>query len=136
TCEGGATATHAVLHVAPPPTAVFSGNNLVSVGVLLALAGRGLRVPEDIAVVSFDELPYAWADAFRPHLTTITRPTYELGCKAAETLVNRLRNSSAGPAERIVLKGTLRVRESSGLAVQDSPTRRTGLKRRRGVDRE
>jgi LacI family transcriptional regulator len=120
TCEGGATATHAVLEVAPPPTAIFSGNNLVSVGALLALANRGLRVPEDVAVVSFDDLPYPWADAFRPHLTTVARPTYELGCKAAETLVNLLRSPSARPAERIVLEGTLLVRESSGLLAQDA----------------
>jgi LacI family transcriptional regulator len=108
-----------VLEVAPPPTAVFSGNHLVTVGALQALASRGLRVPEDIAIVSFDDLPYPWADTFRPHVTTVARPSYELGCTAAETLVNLLRAPSAGPAERIVLEGSLRVRESSGLLVQD-----------------
>jgi len=119
TYEGGAAAMHAVLEVAPPPTAVFSGNHLVTVGALQALASRGLRVPEDIAIVSFDDLPYPWADTFRPHVTTVARPSYELRCTAAETLVNLLRAPSAGPAERIVLEGSLRVPESSGLLVQD-----------------
>jgi LacI family transcriptional regulator len=85
----------------------------MSVGALQAIANRSLRVPEDVAVVSFDDLPYPWADAFRPHLTTVAQPTYELGRKAAETLVKRLRAPIALPSERIVIEGTLLVRESS-----------------------
>jgi LacI family transcriptional regulator len=115
TCDGGVNATLAVLGVAPPVTALLSGNHLTSIGALQALASRSLRVPDDVAVVSFDYLPYPWADAFRPHLTTVLQPTYELGRKAAETLVNLCGQAAAQPPPRIVLESTLVVRESSGL---------------------
>jgi LacI family transcriptional regulator len=130
TSEGGAAAATIVLDVDPPPSAIFSGNNLMSIGALQAIANRGLVVPDDIALVGFDDFPYPWSDAFRPHLTTVAQPTYELGRKAAEILVERLRDSSSNHAERVVLEGKLVVRESSGtLPRQDRrktvPPRRT-----------
>ena len=114
TSEGGALAANAVLDVDPPPTAIFSGNNLMSIGALQAIANRGLVVPDDVALVGFDDFPYPWSDAFRPHLTTVAQPTYELGRRAAEILVERLRGTSSNGAERVILDGKLVVRESSG----------------------
>src|SRR5439155_14387671 len=114
TSEGGAHATHTILDVEPRPTAIFSGNNLMTIGALHAISSRGLNVPDDIALVGFDDFPFPWSDAFRPHLTTIAQPTYELGRRAAEILVQRLKGSSSMPAERVVLDGQLVVRESSG----------------------
>jgi LacI family transcriptional regulator len=115
TSEGGARAAHAILDVVPRPTAIFSGNNLMSIGALQAIGSRGLSVPDDIALVGFDDFPFPWSDAFRPHLTTVAQPTYELGRRAAETLVRWLKSPGAQqPTERIVLEGQLVVRESSG----------------------
>jgi LacI family transcriptional regulator len=87
----------------------------MTIGALQAIGNRGLVVPDDVALVGFDDFPFPWSDAFRPHLTTVAQPTYELGRRAAEMLVQRLkRSSSASLAGRVVLDGKLVVRESSG----------------------
>jgi DNA-binding LacI/PurR family transcriptional regulator len=132
TSEGGAAAAEKVLDVDPPPSAIFSGNNLMSIGVLQAIENRRLVVPDDIAMVGFDDFPYPWSDAFRPHLTTVAQPTYELGRCAAELLVERLRGpkSHSNDGERVTLEGKLVIRESSGaLARADDE----GPKQRRAV---
>jgi LacI family transcriptional regulator len=134
TSEGGAIATNAVLEVRPRPTAIFSGNNLMSIGALQTIANHGLSVPEELALVGFDDFPFPWSDAFRPHLTTVAQPTYELGRRAAELLVQRLKAVSSGVAERVVLDGQLVVRESSGALLP--PQRRDAAKRRRAVSAE
>src|SRR5438093_5625891 len=133
TSEGGAMAANAVLDVNEPPSAIFSGNNLMSIGALQAIVNRGLAVPDDVALVGFDDFPFPWSDAFRPHLTTIAQPTYELGRRAAEILVQRLKGSRSIPVERVVLDGKLVVRESSGAVPgQDGRARpRTRRTRRR-----
>jgi LacI family transcriptional regulator len=111
TVDGGRQAARAVLEVAPPPTAIFSDSSLMSIGVLESIAERGVRIPEDVEIVSADDLPHPWADAFDPRLSTVAQPTYELGCKAAEMLVNRLRSSSV-PVAHVVFEGAPLVRES------------------------
>jgi DNA-binding LacI/PurR family transcriptional regulator len=121
TSEGGAAATHALLDLEPPPTAIFSGNNLMSIGALHAIASRSLTVPDDVALVGFDDFPFPWSDAFRPHLTTVAQPTYELGRRAAETLVHMLNGSSTRSAQRTVLQGKLVIRESSGALPRRQP---------------
>lgn len=114
TSEGGTQAANALLDLVPGPTAIFSGNNLMSIGGLQAIVSRGLSVPDDVAMVGFDDFPFPWSDAFRPHLTTVAQPTYELGRRAAEMLVQGLRGQRSQSAERVVLEGKLLVRESSG----------------------
>lgn len=114
TSEGGAEATHALMEIQPRATAIFSGNNLMSIGALHAISSRGLNVPDDVALVGFDDFPFPWSDAFRPHLTTVAQPTYELGRRSAETLVQMLKQPVPFPARRIVLDGKLVIRESSG----------------------
>src|SRR6202022_4562471 len=108
TSEGGTLATDHVLDLSPRPTAVFSGNNLMSIGALHAIVRRGLRVPDDVAIVGFDDFPYPWSDAFRPRLTTVAQPTYQLGRRAAEMLVERLNHrghAGSHRQDRIVLEG-------------------------------
>jgi LacI family transcriptional regulator len=123
TSEGGARATNALLDLEGPPTAIFSGNNLMSIGALQAIVSRGLSVPDDVALAGFDDFPFPWSDAFRPHLTTVAQPTYELGRRAADILVELLRGSRSEPAQRVVLDGKLVIRESSA-ALQRVPQRR------------
>jgi LacI family transcriptional regulator len=94
----------------------------MSIGALQVIARRGLIVPDELAIVGFDDFPFPWSDAFRPQLTTVAQPTYELGRRAAEMLVRQLNGSSLEPAERVVLEGTLVIRESSG-AFMRSPQR-------------
>jgi LacI family transcriptional regulator len=119
TSEGGAEATHQLLDIEPSPTAIFSGNNLMSIGALHAISSRDLSVPDDVALVGFDDFPFPWSDAFRPHLTTVAQPTYELGRRSAEMLLHMLRQSTPPQAElRVVLEGKLVIRESSGALVR------------------
>ena len=111
TIEGGAAAADVLLQRRFPPTAIFVANNLMTIGALAAIERHGLTVPRDIAVVGFDDFP--WADVLRPRLTTIAQPLYELGRTAAEVLLEQLSGSGAQP-RRVRLPGTLVIRDSSG----------------------
>jgi LacI family transcriptional regulator len=127
TSEGGAIAANAVLDLDEPPSAIFSGNNLMSIGAVQTIVNRGLLVPDDMALVGFDDFPFPWSDAFRPRLTTVAQPTYELGRRAAELLVQRLKGSRSASAERVVLDGKLVVRESSGALPRKTSAEGTAL---------
>jgi LacI family transcriptional regulator len=85
----------ALLGLAEPPTAVVSGNNYMTIGILRALTDRGLRVPEDIALVAFDD--FEWADLFSPRLTTIAQPCLEIGTQAVRLLLGRLADPALPP---------------------------------------
>jgi LacI family transcriptional regulator len=94
------------------PTALFISNNLMAVGILKALAESGLRCPEDMALATFDELP--WVDAFRPHLTAVAQPAYSFGYTGAEVLIQRIESkTSAKTPIAIRLPTELKVREST-----------------------
>lgn len=90
----------------------FAANNLMTVGVFLALKERGLRCPEDIAVVGFDDM--VWLSAFTPGLTTVAQPSYELGKRAAELLLDRLTGHQPESPRMVVLPPRLIIRESCG----------------------
>jgi LacI family transcriptional regulator len=85
---GGYSAMSALLAVDPPPTAVFAANDLMAFGAMIAVRQHGLQVPDDIALIGFDDIPAA--RFVQPALTTITQFTEELGQKAAEFLLSRL----------------------------------------------
>lgn len=93
-----------------PPTAIFSSNNLMVIGVMRALRDLGLRCPEDVSVTGIDDFP--WADVFRPQLTTVAQPVRIIGEQAAGLLLKRLADDTDTAARHIVLKGRLIVRES------------------------
>jgi len=108
---GGYAAMGQLLDLKQPPTAVFVANNLMTLGALRAIHGRGLRIPSDIALVSFDDMP--WAASLEPALTAVAQPTYELGATAARMLLERVRDPDL-PPRRVVLPATLVVRASCG----------------------
>lgn len=101
--------TKELLDLDERPVALFTGNNLLTVGALRAIHERGLSIPDDIALVSFDDLD--WMSLVKPGLTVIAQPTYEVGRTAAELLLRRIENS-ARTIERIVLKPELIIRQS------------------------
>ena len=108
--EGGYTATRQLLHSRKPPDGLLISNNLMTVGGMQAIAEAGLSVPDDIAVVGFDDAN--WATALRPPLTVVRQPTYDIGRIAAELLLRRIAGESF-PLKRVVLPAELVVRGSS-----------------------
>ncbi|SRR5579883_1266050 len=111
--ESGRRETLALLDLPDPPTGVLCVNDLTAFGALAALGDRGLRVPDDISVVGFDDVPLA--TLVQPPLTTIRQPTRELGHLAARFLLQRIARRD-GPHQGSVLPCQLVVRASSGPA--------------------
>jgi DNA-binding LacI/PurR family transcriptional regulator len=107
--DGGFRAAGLLLRLDDPPTAVFAGSDDAALGVLRAAREHGVRVPRDLSVVGFDDLPVTpWLD---PPLTTVRQPLAEMG-DAAVTLVHRAREGTRGPAH-LELATRLVVREST-----------------------
>ena len=93
------------------PTALFSANNLMVIGVMKAIRDIGLSCPEDVSVACFDDFP--WADVFRPQLTTVAQPVRAIGEQAAQIVLDRLAGRLAdAPPRRLTLQGRLVVRSS------------------------
>jgi DNA-binding LacI/PurR family transcriptional regulator len=104
----GMEAAGTLLAMESPPTAVFAVSDTLAIGAIKAFRHVGRRVPEDIAVVGFDDIPIA--QVFEPALTTIAQPVRELGATAAELLLHRL---AGGPATSRSLQHALIVRASA-----------------------
>jgi len=96
------------------PSAVFCASDSMAIGALETIREAGLRVPDDIALVGFDDVPVA--TAVEPALTTVRQPIEGLGTMAAELLLNLLENPPDGqaPGQRIILPAKLIVRDSCG----------------------
>ena len=107
--ESGYQKTCELLEMDNPPTAIFVANNLMTLGALNAIHERGLRIPCDVGVVGFDDMP--WASSLNPPLTAVAQPTYDLGRVAAELLLERLSDKEREVAE-VVLQPNLIVRSS------------------------
>lgn len=107
----GLYAAQRLLDLPEPPTAIFATSDQQAIGVLRACADRDLRVPEDLSVVGFDDIPLA--NLVRPRLTTIRQQTAVLGRLAVSRLLERLEAASEPPVRRTV-PGELLVRRSSG----------------------
>lgn len=99
-----------LLEQAEKPDAVFAANDQMAADALLAIRDRGLRVPEDIALVGFDDLPLA--TYVSPPLTTVHQPAHEMGRLAAHTALDQLAGRSS--MARVVLPTNLVVRRSCG----------------------
>lgn len=111
--EGGLTATKALLSTPERPTAVFLANDLMAIGAVQAAKEAGLRVPQDLAVVGFDDI--SLASYLDPPLTTVRMPKYELGRQAVAKLLQIM--AGASPGGEVILATELVVRRSSGLPV-------------------
>ncbi|MDX3924471.1 MAG: LacI family DNA-binding transcriptional regulator [Shinella sp.] len=101
------------------PTAFFSANNLMVIGVMKAIRDMGLRCPDDVSVASFDDFP--WADIFQPHLTTIAQPVQAIGEQSAQLMLDRLSGQSPSQPRRLVLQGRLMIRDSCRPLQADAP---------------
>ena len=110
--ERSAAVAHELLTLPDRPTAVFAANDSSAIGVLHAAASLGLRVPEDLSVVGFDDVPQA--STTTPPLTTVAQPLAELGASAVAMLLAMLRGEPT--SDHVRLRSTLRVRSSTATA--------------------
>jgi LacI family transcriptional regulator len=107
----GHDAALALLELDPRPTAIFAANDSMAIGALSALRERGVRVPADMAVAGFDDIPMA--RYMNPPLSTVHVDISELGRIATERLLARL-DGSTMPPEQQTVSATLVVRDSCG----------------------
>jgi len=112
--ESGVVAIETLLELDNPPTAIFVASDMVAMGALRALHDRGLRVPEDIALVGFDDITAA--RFITPTLTTIHVPTFGLGWSAAELII-RIIEQDTPDKTQILLDTELVIRDSCGAPV-------------------
>lgn len=110
--SSGAEMAHEVLALQPPPTAVFAANNTIALGAIEAIGAAGLRVPQDIALVCFDEV--SLSSQLFPFLTVVEQPAYQMGFEAALLLFARLDEGAAVPPRHVMLPIRLNVRQSCG----------------------
>jgi DNA-binding LacI/PurR family transcriptional regulator len=100
-----------------PPTAIFSLNNRITLGVLRALKELGVPCPERVSVIGFDDPD--WAAVFNPSITSIEQPTYDIGKRAVELLLQSIRaaeEEAEAEAVQVLLKSCFHIRESTGPA--------------------
>lgn len=102
--------TTALLDLAEPPTAVFAGSDAQAMGVYAAIRAHGLRIPESMSVVGFDDVPIA--SIVTPALTTVRQPLVEMG-RVATTMLLRLIAEESLDSKRVELTTTLITREST-----------------------
>jgi DNA-binding LacI/PurR family transcriptional regulator len=100
-----------LLDLDPPIDALFTGNNRLTMGAIQVFHERGLRIPEDVALACFDEVP--WAHPGAMSLTSVIQPAYELGSTAAARLIHRLQHGGPLARQEIVLAHQLRIGDSS-----------------------
>ncbi len=109
--EGGYTCTQNLLKSPQRPTAIFASNDLMALGAIYAIQDAGLNVPDDIAVVGYDNREFTWI--VRPNITTVVMPVYEMGRIAAEILLQQIADGSRENDE-VQVKGELIIRDTCG----------------------
>src|SRR5450759_2049469 len=108
--EAGYVTALKMIDAPEPLDALFTVNSILAAGALQAIQERNLSMPDDIALVTFDET--TWTSLVQPAITLIAQPTYEIGKTAAELLLQRVVDPSR-PTRQAILKGQLLVRGSS-----------------------
>ncbi|QDH80459.1 LacI family transcriptional regulator [Echinicola soli] len=112
TSEDGEEATKRLLDRRSRPDAIFAINDAVAIGAMAIIRDKGLRIPEDISIVGFDDEPYS--KYFHPSLTSVWQPVYELGMLSSKILMNHLASDLDVTQFRYeLLKPELIVRNSS-----------------------
>jgi len=109
--EGGYKAAQNLMGLKEPPTAIFSANDLMALGTIHAIQDMGLNVPNNIAVVGYDNRDFT--KIVRPKITTMSMPVYEMGWSAAELLLKQIAEGRED-LDEIKIKGQLFIRETCG----------------------
>lgn len=108
---GGRRAMEELMTCSEPPDAVFCANDLTAIGAIDTTRAMGLSVPDDVAVVGFDDVDAA--TIVRPSLTTIHNPAYETGYAAGELLIGRMLSTYRGGGRKVILPCPLVERQSA-----------------------
>ncbi|WP_434970400.1 LacI family DNA-binding transcriptional regulator [Microbacterium sp. bgisy207] len=109
TPDGGASAMRRILDAGPPPRALFIASDLMAQGAFSVLAAAGLKVPDDVAVIGFDDSPVA--QSVSPRLTTIRQPSFQQGERMVAVLLELLAGGT--PPHATILETELIVRDSA-----------------------
>ena len=109
--KSGEVAMDKLLSLNNPPTAVFVCNDMMAIGAFRSIQNHGLKIPEDISIVGFDNIPIG--EAISPALTTVAQPIKEIAEKSMSILYKRMRGEIKGGFERIVLDPELVLRDST-----------------------
>lgn len=115
----GVAAMEQLLALDEPPDAVFAASDVMAIGAMSAIEQAGLRVPDDIAIVGYDDSPYA--TLVSPQLTTVRQDAPAQGIAAAEGVLRMIIDPAANPIEMVV-PVELIVRESSGFSGESRPS--------------
>lgn len=96
----GASLGRVLLDLPHPPDAILAANNQMTLGLFTILQERGMRLPQEIGLIGFDDA--RWTAIARPPITVVDQPTYELGRVATQLLLERIRNSNGGPRHEVL----------------------------------
>lgn len=110
--RGGFEGMRRLLELEEPPTAVFTVNNLVALGAIEAVRAHGLEVPDDIALVCFDDIEYA--SRLYPFLTVMAQPAETIGALGTQLLLDRVEGRTREDSRVVVLPAQFVVRRSCG----------------------
>ena len=110
TLEGGKAIGRKLARLDSLPTALVVLNDAMALGIILSLQEAGIRIPEDVAIVGYDDIPEA--TIIRPALTTIEQNSADIGYELARLLFERIEDSSLA-ARRIKLPNNLIIRDST-----------------------
>lgn len=113
TFEEGKRATKKLLSLPNPPDAIFANNDPMAMGAMMAIKEKGLRIPEDIAIVGFSN--WFFGEVMDPSLTSVDQPGFEMGQEAARMLIKQIESKDKGEPvlETKILKTKLVIRNSS-----------------------
>ncbi|BBU41331.1 MULTISPECIES: LacI family DNA-binding transcriptional regulator [Aeribacillus] len=107
--ESGFNLMTKLLALTEPPTAVFASSDEMAIGAIKAIKAKGLKVPDDISIVGFDDIKFA--SIFEPALTTVSQPMFEIGQKAMELLIKLIQKDKLEKSQYI-LEDQLVIRET------------------------
>jgi DNA-binding LacI/PurR family transcriptional regulator len=114
--ESGYELTKKLMQSDNPPDAIFASNNLMTMGALRALHDLAVSIPEQVALMGFDDMP--WAQDLNPALTAVAQPGYELGQQAVQLLLKRIENPEAA-YRKVILQPRLIIRQSCGAKIRE-----------------
>lgn len=112
--RSGYSAARQLVQLKEPPTAIFASNDLMAIGAMKAVLERGMRVPENISIMGFDNIEMS--NLFTPALTTIHQPKYEIGIESLNLLLESMNQENRKEGKKSVLETKLIFRDSVGYA--------------------